>query len=60
RLRPVRITFGNFLKCSQNHLKGSVQASILFNFQGPVCSLEAAYLLYQASARLSSAFLIFL
>ena len=31
------LLFGNFLKCSQNHLKGSVQASILFNFQGPVC-----------------------
>ena len=52
--------FWEFLKCSQNHLKGSVQASILFNFRGPVCSLEAAYLLYQASASLSSTFLIFL
>ena len=54
------LLFGNFLKCSQNHLKGSVQASILFNFQGPVlASREAACLLYQASSCLSSTFLIY-
>ena len=38
RLRPVELLFGNFLKSVfHTYKKGSVQASILFNFQGPVC-----------------------